>query len=51
MSAEAFPAATGSGTTRRAAGGADLYELYPDDLLNELNGARDYDRITVPLKR
>ncbi|MEU4539784.1 hypothetical protein AB0G15_33515 [Streptosporangium sp. NPDC023825] len=29
----------------------DLYELCPDDLLNELNGARDYDKITALLKR
>ncbi|AWS40349.1 hypothetical protein DKM19_02365 [Streptosporangium sp. 'caverna'] len=28
----------------------DPYELCPDDLLNELNGARDYDRITALLK-
>ncbi|SEN21964.1 hypothetical protein SAMN05660976_07076 [Nonomuraea pusilla] len=30
--------------TRRWRG--DLYELCPDELLNELNGTRDYDRIT-----
>ncbi|MFG1878925.1 hypothetical protein ACGFIV_29180 [Sphaerisporangium sp. NPDC049003] len=29
----------------------DLYELCPDDLLDELNGARDYDKITTLLKR
>ncbi|TDE56409.1 hypothetical protein E1295_10700 [Nonomuraea mesophila] len=29
----------------------DLYELCPDDLLDELNGARDYDEITALLKR
>ncbi|MFC9893650.1 hypothetical protein ACFVMC_08145 [Nocardia sp. NPDC127579] len=29
----------------------DLYELCPDDLLRELNGAGDYDRITALLKR
>ncbi|MEU6787588.1 hypothetical protein ABZ912_51080 [Nonomuraea angiospora] len=29
----------------------DLYELCPDDLLDELNGARNYDKITVLLKR
>ena len=29
----------------------DLYELYPDDLLEELNGERDPDRITALMKR
>ncbi|MDG9691924.1 hypothetical protein ACH4NS_05250 [Streptomyces mutabilis] len=29
----------------------DLYELCPDDLLTELNGAADRDRITALLKR
>lgn len=29
----------------------DLYELCPDDLLTELNGAADQDRITALLKR
>ena len=29
----------------------DLYELCPDDLLAELNGAADLDRITALLKR
>lgn len=29
----------------------DLYELCPDDLLNELNGAKDYEKITALLKR
>lgn len=29
----------------------DLYELCPDDLLDELNGARDYAKITALLKR
>ncbi|MFE9058802.1 hypothetical protein [Streptomyces mutabilis] len=29
----------------------DLYELCPDDLLSELNGAADRDRITALLKR
>ena len=29
----------------------DLYELCPDDLLGELNGARDYDKITALLKQ
>ncbi|GAA3125266.1 hypothetical protein GCM10020001_052810 [Nonomuraea salmonea] len=29
----------------------DLYELCPDDLLHELNGARDIDKITALLKR
>jgi hypothetical protein len=27
-----------------------LYELCPDDLLDELNGARNYDKITALLK-
>lgn len=35
--------------TRRYWG--ELYELCPDDLLTELNGARDYARITALLKR
>ncbi|RBO92871.1 hypothetical protein [Nocardia puris] len=29
----------------------ELYELCPDDLLTELNGARDYARITALLRR
>jgi hypothetical protein len=29
----------------------DLYELCPDDLLEELNGDADYARITALLKR
>jgi hypothetical protein len=29
----------------------DFYELCPDELLNELNGARDHDMITMLLKR
>lgn len=29
----------------------DLYELCPDDLLNELNGARGYDEVTALIKR
>jgi phage gp46-like protein len=29
----------------------DLYELCPDDLLTELNGDKDYKRITDLLKR
>ncbi|MEN3616218.1 hypothetical protein AAH979_42985 [Plantactinospora sp. ZYX-F-223] len=29
----------------------DLYELCPDDLLNELNGAKDYETITALLKQ
>jgi hypothetical protein len=29
----------------------DLYELCPDDLLDELNGARDDGKITTLLKR
>jgi hypothetical protein len=29
----------------------DFYELCPDDLLTELNGAARYDRITALLKR
>ncbi|GIJ35040.1 hypothetical protein [Micromonospora sediminimaris] len=29
----------------------DLYELYPDELLNELNGARDYTKITALLRK
>ncbi|CAM5645059.1 hypothetical protein SVIOM342S_00629 [Streptomyces violaceorubidus] len=29
----------------------DLYELCPDDLLTELNGAAGQARLTVPLKR
>lgn len=29
----------------------DLYELCPDDLLDELNGAKNYDKITALLKR
>ena len=29
----------------------DLYELCPDDLLTELNGARDHERITALLRR
>ncbi|MEV4224749.1 hypothetical protein [Nonomuraea sp. NPDC049725] len=29
----------------------DLYELCPDDLLDELNGARDPDKVTALLKR
>ncbi|WP_084773148.1 hypothetical protein [Nonomuraea candida] len=29
----------------------DLYELCPDGLLGELNGARDHHRITALLKR
>jgi hypothetical protein len=29
----------------------DLYESCPDDLLHELNGARDDDKITALLKR
>jgi hypothetical protein len=29
----------------------DLYEFCPDDLLHELNGARDNDKITALLKR
>jgi hypothetical protein len=29
----------------------DLYELCPDELLQELNGARDYARITMLLRR
>ncbi|CAM5450332.1 putative protein OS=Streptomyces tendae OX=1932 GN=GUR47_12995 PE=4 SV=1 [Streptomyces tendae] len=29
----------------------DLYELCPDDLLTELNGAAGQVRLTVPLKR
>ncbi len=29
----------------------ELYELCPDDLLSELNGGRDDDRITTLLKR
>ncbi len=45
-SPEAFAAATESGTTTRHWWG-DLYELY----LDELNGARDYDKITALLKR
>jgi hypothetical protein len=28
----------------------DLYELCPDELLEELNGARDYVRITALLR-
>jgi hypothetical protein len=28
----------------------DLYELCPDELLAELNGARDYDKITALLR-
>jgi hypothetical protein len=29
----------------------DLYELCPDELLNELNGARDYEKITALLRK
>ncbi|MFC8618558.1 hypothetical protein ACFT9M_19370 [Micromonospora purpureochromogenes] len=29
----------------------DFYELYPDDLLDELNGEANYEKITVLLKR
>jgi hypothetical protein len=29
----------------------DLYQLCPDDLLDELNGEADYQKITVLLKR
>ncbi|BFU47669.1 hypothetical protein KRMM14A1004_59060 [Krasilnikovia sp. MM14-A1004] len=29
----------------------DLYELCPDELLEELNGASDYARITALLRR
>lgn len=29
----------------------DFYELCPDELLGELNGARDHGRITALLKR
>jgi hypothetical protein len=29
----------------------DLYELCPDDLLDELNGEADYQKITALLKR
>ncbi len=29
----------------------DLYELCPDDLLIELNGGKDYQKITDLLKR
>jgi hypothetical protein len=29
----------------------DLYELCPDDLLTELNGAANYEKITALLKR
>jgi hypothetical protein len=29
----------------------DLYELCPDDLLAELNGAKDYATVTALLKR
>ncbi|HZL73950.1 MAG TPA: hypothetical protein VFB83_01125 [Propionibacteriaceae bacterium] len=29
----------------------DLYELCPDDLLRELNGDKDYQRITELLRR
>ena len=29
----------------------DLYELCPDDLLTELNGAKNYQKITDMLKR
>jgi hypothetical protein len=29
----------------------DLYELCPDELLKELNGAGDYARITALLRR
>jgi hypothetical protein len=29
----------------------DLYEVCPDDLLDELNGGRDHDKITALLKR
>ena len=28
----------------------DLYELCPDELLDELNGARDYGKITALLR-
>ncbi|NJC68757.1 hypothetical protein HC031_03300 [Planosporangium thailandense] len=29
----------------------DLYELCPDELLDELNGKADYEKITALLKR
>ena len=29
----------------------DLYELCPDDLLTELNGEADYEKITALLKK
>jgi hypothetical protein len=29
----------------------DLYELCPDDLLHEQNGAKDHEKITALLKR
>lgn len=29
----------------------DLYELCPDDLLTELNGDADYEKVTALLKR
>jgi hypothetical protein len=29
----------------------DLYELCPDELLDKLNGARDYQKITVLLRK
>ncbi len=29
----------------------DLYELCPDDLLTELNGDADYEKITALLKK
>jgi hypothetical protein len=36
--------------TRGRRGWGDLYELCPDELLDELNGVRNYEKITALLR-
>jgi hypothetical protein len=49
--ATGVPGATGSGTTKGADGGGDPYELCPDLLRVEPNGAADSEEITALLKQ
>lgn len=46
-----YPVGIGSGTTGGGGGGGDLYELCPDALLTELNGAAEPARVTALLKQ
>lgn len=49
--ARGVPGGYGIWDNRRRKWWGDVYELCPDDLLTELNGDADYQKVTVLLRR